>query len=93
MSTFLTPCFSPVQIYGQEADDVIGSLTKIIGERGDFSCIVSNDKDFQQLLEGENIKLLKPCWNKSSGRWTLFTENDFQTMHDHVIYWKAAIEE
>mmetsp|Transcript_7371 Transcript_7371/g.32799 ORF Transcript_7371/g.32799 Transcript_7371/m.32799 type:complete len:185 (+) Transcript_7371:1413-1967(+) len=40
--------------------------------------IVSNDKDFQQLLEDDKIFLLKPVFNSKEKRWSTMTAEDFR---------------
>jgi DNA polymerase-1 len=48
-----------IEIPGQEADDVIGSLARKAAEAGLEVTIVSGDKDFYQLV-GEHVRLLNP---------------------------------
>jgi DNA polymerase-1 len=48
-----------IEIPGQEADDVIGSLARKAAEAGLEVTIVSGDKDFYQLVD-ERVRLLNP---------------------------------
>jgi DNA polymerase-1 len=48
-----------IEVPGQEADDVIGSLARKAADAGLEVTIVSGDKDFYQLVD-ENIRLLNP---------------------------------
>lgn len=48
-----------VKVKEQEADDIIGILTKQFEERGEQAIIVSNDNDFHQLLS-RNISIFNP---------------------------------
>jgi len=48
-----------IEVPGQEADDVIGSLARKAAEAGLEVFIVSGDKDFYQLVD-EHVKLLNP---------------------------------
>ncbi len=48
-----------ISIPGFEADDIIGTLTRIIKEKGLQTCIVSRDKDLEQLLD-ENTFMYDP---------------------------------
>ncbi len=48
-----------VELEGYEADDVIGTLSRIAKERGIESVIVSGDKDFYQLID-EDVALMNP---------------------------------
>lgn len=47
-----------IQMKGVESDDVIGTLSREISERGDFALIVSFDKDLFQLLN-DNVFLTR----------------------------------
>jgi len=57
---------------------VIGSLATQVRDRGEKMYIVSNDKDFQQLLEDDKIFLLKPVFNSKEKRWSTMTAEDFR---------------
>jgi len=46
-----------IEIEGQEADDVIGTLAVQCKEAGDEVYIVTGDKDFMQLVDGEKLRL------------------------------------
>lgn len=48
-----------VELEGYEADDVIGTLSRIAKEQGIESVIVSGDKDFYQLID-EDVALMNP---------------------------------
>lgn len=48
-----------VELEGYEADDVIGTLSRIAKEKGIESVIVSGDKDFYQLID-EDVSLMNP---------------------------------
>ncbi len=48
-----------IELEGYEADDVIGTLARQVGEQGLRAIIVSGDKDFYQLI-GPQIGLLNP---------------------------------
>uniref|UniRef100_A0A7S3EN13 5'-3' exonuclease domain-containing protein n=1 Tax=Rhodosorus marinus TaxID=101924 RepID=A0A7S3EN13_9RHOD len=67
-----------LELGGFEADDVIGSLATQVRDRGEKMYIVSNDKDFQQLLEDDKIFLLKPVFNSKEKRWSTMTAEDFR---------------
>ncbi|MEJ2678427.1 MAG: DNA polymerase I [Gemmatimonadota bacterium] len=55
-----------LELDGEEADDVIGTLAKKAAERGIEAVIVSGDKDFYQLI-GEGVALLNPGRGGSAG--------------------------
>jgi 5'-3' exonuclease len=46
-----------LELPGQEADDVIGTLAVQCKDEGDEVYIVTADKDFMQLVEGERLRL------------------------------------
>ncbi|MFQ5504662.1 MAG: DNA polymerase I [Planctomycetota bacterium] len=46
-----------LEIPGHEADDVIGTLATLCRDAGDEVYIVSGDKDFMQLVDGEQLRL------------------------------------
>lgn len=60
---------------GEEADDIIGTITNYIP----YSLIVSNDADYQQLLENKKVEIL--CPNRS-GTYDLVTEEDFKRKYN-----------
>lgn len=49
-----------IEMHGFEADDIIGTLTKIAEKEGVWSFIVTPDKDFLQLVN-KNIRIYKPA--------------------------------
>jgi DNA polymerase-1 len=49
-----------IEMHGFEADDIIGTLTKIAEKEGVWSFIVTPDKDFMQLVN-KNIRIYKPA--------------------------------
>jgi DNA polymerase-1 len=49
-----------IEMHGFEADDIIGTLTKIAEKEGVWSFIVTPDKDFLQLVN-KNIRVYKPA--------------------------------
>lgn len=51
--------FPVLRVTGVEADDVIGTLTRMAHEAGDEVVIVSSDKDFAQLVD-DDTRLLEP---------------------------------
>lgn len=53
-----------------EGDDGIGTLSRVLADRGIPSLILSNDHDFLQLLEGELVFILQA----KKGRWIAFSE-------------------
>ncbi len=55
-----------LELDGEEADDVIGTLAKKAAEQGIEAVIVSGDKDFYQLI-GDGIALLNPGRGGSAG--------------------------
>lgn len=57
---------APVRVDGWEADDVIGTLVRLAGERGLESVIVSGDKDFYQLVD-DDVYLLNPGRGGAAG--------------------------
>ena len=49
-----------VRVFGAEGDDVIATLTKYKSQKGEKVLILSEDKDFKQLLKYENVSMFKP---------------------------------
>lgn len=49
-----------VRVFGAEGDDVIATLTKYKSKKGEKVLILSEDKDFKQLLKYENVSMFKP---------------------------------
>lgn len=68
-----------VEVDRYEADDVIGSLACAARRDGMRAVIVSTDKDFRQLLDGDWIQILRPG-SKARGAppLELVTEDDFR---------------
>lgn len=58
-----------------EADDTIGTLVRKAQTAGVRSVIVSMDKDFRQLLDGEHVKILRPG---AGGSFEYVTEESFR---------------
>ncbi len=52
-----------IELPGWEADDVIGTLAKQAAAKGFITYMVTSDKDYMQLVEG-NIKMYNP-WHKN----------------------------
>lgn len=65
-----------------EADDTIGTLVSRARQSGARSVIVSMDKDFRQLLDGDHVRILRP---KTGGSFEYVTEesfrNDYSDLH------------
>lgn len=57
---------------------MIGTLVRNVTERGENIMIISNDKDFLQLLQDERVFLLKPVFNQKNARWKIVTAQDFR---------------
>lgn len=49
-----------IRVSKTEGDDVIATLTKYKSQRGEKVLILSEDKDFKQLLKYENVSMFKP---------------------------------
>lgn len=49
-----------VRVFGAEGDDIIATLAKLKSKEGEKVLILSEDKDFKQLLKYENVSLFKP---------------------------------
>lgn len=64
-----------VEQSGYEADDVIGTLARKAESADAQVCIVSPDKDFNQLLS-KHIQILKP--GRGSQPFTVITQKDFE---------------
>ena len=60
--------------YGFEADDLIATITKKYEKKGWEVFIISNDKDFYQLLTSKNITILQI----ENSKFLKFTAEDFQ---------------
>jgi len=59
-----------------EADDVIGTLAALANHNGYRVVIVSNDKDFKQLIKAGWVRLLRPTRSSGSGGFDEVTEAD-----------------
>jgi DNA polymerase-1 len=66
-----------LRMKGQEADDLIGIITKDFEEKGEQVVIVSTDNDFHQLVSG-SLSLYNPI------RKTRFTYDDFQKRYPDI---------
>lgn len=57
------------EIDNYEADDIIGTLAKMVDEEDEFiATIVSSDKDLLQLISDEvTVKLFKTIWTYNDG--------------------------
>ena len=71
--------YKVIDIYGAEADDVIGVLTQAYGSREPIM-ILSSDKDFVQLQTNPNVKQYSPSMKKN-----ITTDNPIQQLHELVI--------
>ncbi|XP_057532213.1 uncharacterized protein LOC130810247 [Amaranthus tricolor] len=68
---FLKDCNVPIlKIEGQEADDVIATLTNQVLDKGMKVVIASPDKDFKQLIS-EDVQLVQPV--PELKRWSFYT--------------------
>eukprot|EP00898_Chlorokybus_atmophyticus_P003360 jgi/Chlat1/4024/Chrsp26S03995 len=66
---------------GIEADDIIGSLTTI-AKPNYHVYIASSDSDFYQLLDDDNVTVLKTMKGRYSGRHTSYCRDDFLAEFD-----------
>ena len=62
--------FQILKIEGQEADDVIATLTNQVLDKGMKVVIASPDKDFKQLIS-EDVQLVQPV--PELRRWSFYT--------------------
>jgi hypothetical protein len=71
--------YKVIDVYGAEADDVIGVLTQAYGSNQPIM-ILSSDKDFVQLQTNPNVKQYSPSLKKN-----ITTDNPIQQLHELVI--------
>lgn len=68
-----------MRVYGDEADDVVATLTEQVLRQGYKAVIASPDKDFKQLLS-DDVQLVLPI--KELGRWSFYTKEDYIAQHN-----------
>lgn len=80
VANFLRSCNVPVlKIKGQEADDVIATLTEQVLDRGSRVVVASPDKDFKQLIS-EDVQLVVPV--PELERWSFYTLKHYIAQYD-----------
>lgn len=68
-----------LKIKGQEADDVIATLTEQVLDRGSRVVVASPDKDFKQLIS-EDVQLVVPV--PELERWSFYTLKHYIAQYD-----------
>jgi 5'-3' exonuclease len=71
--------YKVIDVYGAEADDIIGVLTQAYGPNEPVM-ILSSDKDFVQLQTNPNVKQYSPSLKKN-----ITTDNPVQQLHELII--------
>lgn len=78
--------FPVVGCEGYEADDIIGTLARILTEEGNRVLIVSPDKDMYQLLLTDRIGIIQP--NRKTRTQNLMFRDDIKRIHG---YWPDQV--